>query len=142
MEVGKRFSPYMMFIGSFIPNALMEYTEISSSAKLLWARLAQNAGRGGVCYPAQSTLAKELGISSRWIQKCLGQLVEKKFIRIIYPKGTKKLFHKTCRYHFLWHVIFENAKLRSDPKVDEMDDEGWMPMHTIEKLKKAGWKKK
>ena len=141
MEVGKRFKPYMMFIGSFIPNVLMEYNGISPAAKLLWARLAQHAGKGGICYPAQSTLAKELGISRQWVNKLLADLVENGFIKIIHPKGRKRLRHESCRYHFLWHNIFVAARLRSDPKVNEPDEEEWLPNHTVEKLKKAGWRK-
>ncbi len=142
MEVGKRFSPYKVFIGSFIPNALMEYQGISPAAKLLWARLAQHAGKGGICYPAQTTLAKELGISARWVRKLLAELVREQFIRIIHPRGHhKKLPHATCRYHFLWHESFDNARLRSDSKVEEPDSEQWLPNHTLEKLKQAGWRK-
>ena len=45
MKVGEVFNPYGMFVGSFVPNTLLRYKGLSSTAKLLWARLAQYAGK-------------------------------------------------------------------------------------------------
>lgn len=108
MNIGERFNPYKVFIGSFIPNSLMRYKGISSTAKLCWARLAQYAGEGGECYPSQKVLAMEIGVTEQGILKILKQLIKEKFIIQVRPTGRDKLNHKTSRYYFLWHECFEN----------------------------------
>jgi len=107
MKVGEVFNPYGIFVGSFVPNALLRYKGLSSTAKLLWARLAQYAGKNGECFPSQKTLAEELGITERQIITMLKQLVAKGFIKQEKPKGLDKLVHKTSRYYFLWHKYFD-----------------------------------
>lgn len=109
MNVGEFFNPYRVFVGSFIPNALMRYEGVSSTAKLVWARLAQYAGKDGNCYPAQETLAEEVGISTREAQRVIKALATDGFIEVKQPVGQDRLAHKTVRYKFLWHRIFEEG---------------------------------
>ena len=97
------FNPYKSFVGSFIPNCLMECTEISSTAKLAYARLAQYAGEDGEAYPAQKTLAVKIGVSERQINRVLEDLEEKGFIKRIPPVGKEKIAHKSTRYKFVLH---------------------------------------
>lgn len=103
MDVGTVFNPWKMFVGSFVPNALMRWREISATSKLLYARLAQYAGREGHCYPGQDVLAADLGTSPSTITESLRQLVAVKLIRRDTPSGVDRLQHKTTRYVFLWH---------------------------------------
>lgn len=70
------FNPYKLFVGSFIPNWLLHRKEISQGAKLCYARLCQYAGKDGIAWPAQKTLAEELGCSEREVQRYLKQLIE------------------------------------------------------------------
>jgi len=109
MTVGQKFNPYKLFVGSFIPNALMRYKGISSTAKLTWARLAQYAGENGMAWPSQKTLAEEIGVTERQINFVLKELEKEGFIKRIAPKGINKLLHKTTRYFFLWHKCFEKS---------------------------------
>ena len=118
MKIGQLFSPFRMFVGSFVPNCLMEYTEITPTQKLLWARLAQYAGQDGRCFPQQKTLAKNVGISIPAVRKALYVLEEKGFIKIINPKGKKRLIHSNNEYVFPWHEIFDQ-KDTSGPIVDD-----------------------
>ncbi|GAG93785.1 unnamed protein product, partial [marine sediment metagenome] len=121
MEIGQPFSAHKIFIGSFIPNALMKCKDLSANAKLAWARLSQYSGVKDVCWPKQVTLAEEIGISERYIQKVIQELEDKKFIKRIRPTGQDRLMHKSNRYHLLWHEVFE-AKPRQeqiDCSVDE-----------------------
>jgi hypothetical protein len=67
-------NPYRAFVGSWVPNWLMERTEISPGAKLTYGRLAQHAGRDGDCRPRQDTLARELGVGPRQIRRYLDEL--------------------------------------------------------------------
>lgn len=105
IEIGQRFIPYKMFNGIHIPNCLLEMKELSSNAKLCWGRLSQYAGEDGFCVPKQELLSKELGISLSTVRNVLNELKEFKLIEIESPKGEDRLFHKNCRYYFLWHEI-------------------------------------
>lgn len=107
MKVGEPFNPFGMFIGSFIPDSLMQYKGISPTAKLCWSRLGRYAGRDGKCYPSQDTLAEKLGITNMQVNRVLNQLENDGFIRRIPPKGKEKLQHKTTRYELLWHKCLE-----------------------------------
>ena len=109
METGQIFNPYRTFVGSFIPNALMQFRGLSAGAKLVWARLAQFMGEKGECFPSIETLASETGLVSRYIIKLLFELEQKKFIKIERASGKDKLLHKTNRYYFLWHSIFDST---------------------------------
>ena len=95
--VGKRFNPYRRFSRvSVIPNGLMAYPGLSSSAKLLWARLAQYAGKDGRAYPSVATLAADLGLKKRQIQNLLAELRREGFIESSRGSGTNS-------YYFLLH---------------------------------------
>lgn len=109
MKIGDEFNPYRMFVGSFIPNCLMEYPDLSSSAKLVWARLAQYMGKNAEAWPQQETIAKEVGMTVDTVHRNLAELSKLGFIKIIRPKGTERLRHLPNRYRFLWHKVFESA---------------------------------
>jgi len=109
MESGQVFNPYRLFVGSFIPNCLMRYQGISSSSKLIWARLAQYAGDGGIAYPRQVTLAAEVGISDRAVRMCLTELVEKGFLRVNKPGSGDRINGGSDRYEFLFHPCFNGS---------------------------------
>ncbi len=107
MKHGQIFNPHKLFVGSFIPNALMRYKGISATAKLCWARLAQYAGANGECFPAQKNLAEEIGISEVQVKRVLKELIDDGFILKHCPTGQDRLNHKTNRYYFLWHKCFD-----------------------------------
>ena len=69
-----RINPWMLFTGSFIPNWLLVRQELSSGAKLAYARLAQYAGQKGVAYPKIPDLAAECGTSERSMHRHLSEL--------------------------------------------------------------------
>lgn len=110
MQVGKPFNPYGMFVGVFIPNVLLESGALSPTAMLLWARMAQFAGKGGRCYPKQTTLAKSLHITTGRVKQLVKELEEKQFIRICKPDGQARLFHAPNEYEFLWHQSLEQRE--------------------------------
>lgn len=122
MKDGQLFNPHGIFVGSFIPNCLMKCTELTSTQKLLWARLAQYTGKDGRCFPQQKTLAYELGISISSVQKALYILKEKKFIKIINPKGKKRFVHLNNEYGFLWQNNVFKVKVSGDGIHDVSED--------------------
>ena len=108
-KVGEPFSPYRLFVGSYIPNVLLHNPDLTAGAKLVWARLSQYAGKDGVAWPKQETLASELGIHRNSIGRHLGELVKQGFLRVHKPQGTALLRHESARYEFLWHPSFEET---------------------------------
>ena len=108
-QAGDRFNPHKLFVGSFIPNALMRCPDISATAKLLWARLAQYAGRDGKAWPKQATLAEEIGITGRQVRNLLAELMNFGLLLVEAPNGADRLAHKSARYYFLWHSIFDDG---------------------------------
>lgn len=110
----KTFNPHKLFVGAFIPNCLMEFKGISSTSKLVWARLSQYAGQNGEAYPKQETLAVEVGISKRQVISCLKELEEKGFIIREKASGKDILNHKTNRYRFVFHACFRTSGGEAD----------------------------
>jgi len=104
-----RINPYRTFVGSFIPNGLLKYKGVSSTAKLLWARLAQYAGKNGVAWPSQDSLAEEIGVSVTTIKRFMKELIDDGFIECEKPLGLDRLGHKTNRYYFLNHPCLFKA---------------------------------
>jgi DNA-binding transcriptional ArsR family regulator len=120
----------------------MRYKGISQSAKLMWGRLAQYAGKDGRCYPEFGELSEEIGLSESAARKVLRELREAKLIYIRYPEGKERLMHMRCEYFFLDHEIFhtefevragvseighsgipENGECKEYPKMDSAKEE-------------------
>ena len=66
----------------FVPNWLMCLQDISSTEKLLYARLCQYAGEKGFCFPKQDTIANEIGVKVGAIKKGLQRLQDNGLIEI------------------------------------------------------------
>jgi hypothetical protein len=107
LNVGDRFNPYRMFVGSFIPNCILRCPDLSAGAKLTYARLCQYAGKDGEAFPTQETIGNEIGeVNERTVRRYLTELIEFGLLDVIRPEGVEKLKHKSNRYIFLWHDIF------------------------------------
>lgn len=109
MKPGQLYNPWKMFVGSFVPNALMRCPDISSTAKLVFARLCQYAGQRGEAFPTQETLAAEVGVSEDRVYRILKDLEEFGLVKVIAPTGQAKLLHQSNRYVFPWHQIFDDT---------------------------------
>lgn len=105
-QVGQPFNPFKLFVGSFIPNALLRYPDLSPSAKLVWARLAQYAGQDGMAYPKMATIADQVGLSEVYVQKRLKELVDKGFLVRHKAVGKQRLLHFPDTYTFIFHACF------------------------------------
>jgi hypothetical protein len=91
-------NPYKLFYGAFVPNWLLQRTEITSGAKLMYARLCQYAGDDGHCFPSQDQLSQALGIRERQVRNQLAELIGHKLI-----EKRRAGLRKTNRYYFLKH---------------------------------------
>lgn len=94
----KYINTWKLFVGSFIPNWLMQRQEISHGAKLCYGRLCQYAGQKGYCFPSQETISEELGISYRQTQRYIKELIRVGLI-VIEKYGT----HNNNQYRFIQH---------------------------------------
>ena len=65
LQIGDVFNPFQLFIGAMIPAAVLRHPDLSPSAKLVFARLAQFAGRQGKAWPSEQTLGREVGLGDR-----------------------------------------------------------------------------
>jgi hypothetical protein len=81
-----------------IPNWLLCRPEVSAGAKLTYARLCQFSGRDGLCFPRQTTLAAELGVSDRAVRNYLRELEEFQLVEVDQPG-----LQQSNRYAFLAH---------------------------------------
>lgn len=106
-HVGQPFKPYKLFVGAFLPNALLECHEISPSAKIAWARLAQFSGKNGKAHPKLATLALKIGLSERQTQRVITELESAGFIQTIKATGQQRLLHFPDTYIFLWHPCLD-----------------------------------
>lgn len=102
-------NPYKLFHGSFVPNWLLERKEVSQGAKLCYARLCQYAGKKGTAWPAQETLAAEIGCSDREARRYLKELVTTELIEV-----EQRGLGKSNVYHFLGHPWILAAPDRTD----------------------------
>jgi len=118
-QIGEVFNPNGLFNGIWVPESLLKCAGISTSAKLLYGRLARFAGTDGRCFPAVETLAGELGMADRQVQRLLAQLCGSGFLRKdaqYRPNGSQT----ANAYVFLYH-----AALAPLPLVEsEMPDPG------------------
>lgn len=112
MKIGEPFNPHLLFTGAWIPNCILECSDLLPIAKLTWARLQQFAGENGSCYPSYAKLARELGISRRHAMNAVRELIDKGFIKTVSPSRMECGKKITNHYVFIWHDCFENAKLR------------------------------
>lgn len=104
VQSGQPFNPRYLFNGVFVPDGLVRYRGLSPTAKFLWARLARYAGEDGRVYPAVPTLAAELGLSDRQVQRGLAALERGGFIRRHLRKTARGDYTSTS-YEFLLHPV-------------------------------------
>lgn len=98
------YNPHRLFTGAIIPNWLLAQPTLSSGAKLCFARLCQYAGEDGECWPAQATLAGELGLNVRQVRRLLRELADAGLIAV--KTGTGR---RASAYRFLRHPWMDGA---------------------------------
>ncbi len=131
MKTGDKYSPHGLFHGSFIPDWLMEDKTLSPGTKLVFARLAKYAGKDGVAFPKQSTLAEAVGLSERQVHSCLKELIDRKYIEAERATGSARLAHAATRYRFLWPDIAEMS-LRTGKNCSSGKEESAAPLNVKE----------
>jgi len=102
------FDPKRRFVGLYIPNCLAESPLFNWSHKALWGRLVQYANDDGVAWPKVTTLARDLAMSKRQIVRLINEL-DGVLLEVERPDGLSRLSHRSNRYRFLYHSVFETA---------------------------------
>ena len=105
----RTFNPKRLFDGAFIPNWLMRRTEVTTSAKLVYARLVQYCSEEGVAWPKIESLSEEVGLS---VRQCGRVLAELKEIGLI-ESEQRGLGQSNC-YTFIWHSWISDDEHRPD----------------------------
>lgn len=111
MQVGDRFNPSGLFTYIVIPDCIKRNIEMSPIDKLVWAQLHSYAGSDGECFPKQTTIAEELGISERSVRNSIQTLINLEFLEVEKPSGKDRLLHLNDRYYFIWHHTFDNMQV-------------------------------
>lgn len=106
-------NPWKLFVGSMVPNWLLERAELSAGAKLTYARLCQYAGRHGVAFPTQLELAAALGVSERHARRYLKELAEHDLITV-HRTGLRKANRITFNLH-PWMAGNPRGKMWKNP---------------------------
>lgn len=122
MKIGQRYNPTKLFCGIYVPNFVWQDKILTPLSKLLFGRLVSYAGKNGVCFPKQETLAEEFGVSTNTILTSINQLVAQEYLEKEHPTGKDRLMHKCIKYHFIWHESCDeslmsgpNENIRSEP---------------------------
>ena len=104
---GQRFNPSRHFCSVFVPNVIGENRELTFTAKLVYGRLVQFAGRDGRCFPKYRTIAASLAMSEPTAINAVAQLIELGFLEKQKSPGRSG----ANLYYFLWHPSFDDAVL-------------------------------
>lgn len=91
-----------MFNGSFLPNWLLSRPDLPANYKLVYARLAQFAGKDGRAYPSHKTLGDEVGLGFEAIRKILRGLVDLNLLEAV-QNHREDGSNSTNSYYFLEH---------------------------------------
>jgi hypothetical protein len=114
MQDGQRFNPFGLFTGVWIPDFISMDKDLSLLAKFTYGRLLRYAGKNGMAWPAQETLAEEIGRGATQIKDALKELVTAGYLEVEKPTGKDRLMHKTNRYHFIWREDYTKFSMGND----------------------------
>ncbi len=95
------------------PYLVMRDKALSLGAKMTYAFLLMYAWQEGSCFPGQQTLAKDLGVSERQLQRYLYELRDTKYVEIE---------RKDRRYNNTYIILERNKpfKLKRKKTVDKV----------------------
>lgn len=108
-------NPHRAFYGIWLPEWLKSRSEVSSTAKLLYAELCRFAGSDGVAWPSYHVLARNLCVSRRHVIRLLSELVQHRLVLVTHRRDQAQ-GNGSNLYRFLWHPwMEENGESSSHP---------------------------
>jgi hypothetical protein len=103
---GQHFNPYGLFHNAWVPAQLLQESNVSDGAKLLYGLLRKYAGKDGNCFPLQRTLARDMGRAHSTVRAYFAELKAAKLISVKQRgKG------RSSRYHFLWKSSLQPVQM-------------------------------
>ena len=108
LQEGERFNPFGLFHGVYIPDPVFYYAGLRLGAKICYGRLLRYGGKDAKCHPKVDTLAAELHLSPRQVQKYLNELSVQGFIRRVTPEQQERR-RLPNNIEFLAHKVFVEA---------------------------------
>lgn len=94
-------SRYIPFNDPTWSHKLVRARDLTPGEKILYVCLVSFGGKDGECWPKQSTLAKETGISERAVRKQIKKLIDCKYIQIEHPTYAKRWERRNSKYTFI-----------------------------------------
>lgn len=77
-----------------VPNAILKSKKISPAAKLTYAMLLSYAWQNDYCFPGQTRLADDIGVTDRSVRTYLKELEEKGLLKIKQQgQGRPNMYH-------------------------------------------------
>jgi hypothetical protein len=113
-EIGARFNPWDRWdkkLMPYPPATVWRQPGLDLGIKALYMQLFYCAGEKGFCYPATETLAADLGVTEKSIDRWLAALESHRLVC-----HEKRAGHRSNTYYFLWHGIFEGTTLSRQRK--------------------------
>jgi Helix-turn-helix domain len=97
--VGQPINPYGLFTGSWVPEWLERRNNVTSAAKLVYARLGRYMGANNItAWPTQKTLGMAVGLSERTVRDALNELCDAGLLQ-----RDRRGLGKSNLYEFLGH---------------------------------------
>lgn len=128
-EVGEEYNPNLVRDykdGTLIPHWLMRRTDMTPSAKMLFARLMRYANVDtGIAWPSRDQLARDLGMGSATIGRALVDLHDMGLLESFQRPGLRR---RGNGYRFLWSDIIETPKARTRPASLSLDGASLPPV--------------
>lgn len=95
------YNPKHRYYGSFVPNWLLERTELSNSSKIIWGILVRHYNVDTQqCNPSQIRLQRESGSSRPTVIRCIAQLEAYNLIGVVRHRG----YNARNGYSFFEHA--------------------------------------
>lgn len=110
----KPFNPYGTAAGIFIPYAVVQCKELSSTAKMLYGHYLRRAGKDGRCWPSKGDCAASLAIDERSVKRTSAELEAFGLIQRM-PQYRKDGSQSSNAIEFLRHPIL-------DPDLEPLPD--------------------
>ena len=108
-QIGDRFNPWQRWneeLMPYPPATVWRQPGLDLGPKALYMQLFHYAGKTGFCWPGTNTLAEDLGVTEKSIDRWLVGLENHKLIC-----HERRAGRRGNTYYFLWHEIFDGTTL-------------------------------
>lgn len=110
-------SPYIHGQYTLLPDWLLLLPDLSTQAKIVYARLVRYAGKKEFAYPSQQRMASDLGMTYSNVRRCLAEL---RAYGLIWRRQVG--FCKNNIYYFCNHPC-RNERIEGVPEVFSSEQE-------------------